>query len=202
MDRHSNDRATPVVQETAALVEKLRNSVVIIQDGGGHGSGTIWSPDGLILTNHHVVSHNQASVVLYDGRRYRARVIARDPFNDLAALQIEETDLPAISVGESRALRVGELVIALGNPFGVQGTATMGIICAVGNATWMGQANRELLQADVALAPGNSGGPLSDVSGRVVGIASMILSPNIALAVPVHVAGQFMQKLNRSRNWV
>jgi serine protease Do len=198
----SENRQTPLAQETARLVEALRNSVVLIQDGYGHGSGTIWSPDGLILTNHHVVKHNQANVELYDGHRYMAQVIARDPFNDLAALLIEETGLPAVSLGDSRALRVGELVIALGNPLGVLGIATMGIICAVGNATWMGQANRELLQADIALAPGNSGGPLADTSGRVVGIASMILSPNIALAVPTHVTDQFVQKLNRARDWV
>jgi serine protease Do len=140
------------------------------------------------------------SVETPDGQHLPAAwVLARDDENDLAALQVPVapnlTLPPAVSVGDARALRVGEIIIAVGNPLGVRGTATLGIVSATpGSATWMdADGDRcDLLQADVTLAPGNSGGPLADTSGRVVGIVSMILSPGIALAVPSHVVERFL----------
>jgi serine protease Do len=123
-------------------------------------------------------------------------------------VQVPARDLPAVPVGDSTALRVGELVIAVGNPFGVTGTATMGIITTGSEAERFAESRpvltvrgvrqaqvvRELLQADVALAPGNSGGPLADAQGRVVGIACMIAAPGIALAIPSHVVRRFVGK--------
>jgi serine protease Do len=181
--------------ETHALVETVRRSVVLIHTGHGQGSGVIWNRSGLIVTNHHVASQARVMVELRDGRRLPAIVVARDPANDLAALRVLEAGLPAVPVGDSKSLRVGELIIAVGNPLGVRGTATLGIVSAVGNMTWMGQARRELLQADVELAPGNSGGPLVNTAGQVVGIASMVASPGIALAIPEHVARNFVAQL-------
>lgn len=178
--------------ETSALVADLRRSVVLVHGARGHGSGVIWDSVGLIVTNHHVVGRDQAEVELTDGRRLAAMVVARDPHNDLALLRTGGRGIPAAPIGDSTTLRVGELIIAVGNPFGVRGSATLGIVSAVGNATWMGKARRELLQADVVLAPGNSGGPLADTDGRVVGVASMILSPGIAIAVPSHVVRRFL----------
>ena len=185
----------PLGAEASYLVEALRRSVVLVQDGHGHGSGLIWESGGLIVTNHHVVAHERARVELTSGEGYTAAVVARDPRNDLALLRVPARDLPAPLLGDSAALRVGELIIAVGNPFGVRGTASLGIVSAIGNHTWMGKARRELLQADVTLAPGSSGGPLADAGGAVVGIASMVLSPGIAVAVPAHVVQRFVARV-------
>jgi serine protease Do len=185
--------------ETAALVDCLRRSLVQIQTRHGHGSGVIWDSDGLIVTNHHVVSGNQAEVELADGRRFTAQVVARDALNDLALLRVPACGLPAAAHGDSTALRVGELILAVGNPFGVRGAATLGIVSAAsGGAIGWGRAQREIVQADVELAPGNSGGPLADSSGRVVGIASMIVSPGIAVAVPTHVVNRFLAAVRQT----
>jgi serine protease Do len=179
--------------ETAALVDTLRRGLVQIQTRHGHGSGVIWDSAGLIVTNHHVVSGDQAGVELTDGRRFTAQVVARDAFNDLALLRVPARDLPAVAHGDSTTLRVGELIVAVGNPFGVRGAATLGIVSAAsGGAMGWGRAQREIVQADVELAPGSSGGPLADSSGRVIGIASMIVSPGIAVAVPTHVVCRFV----------
>ena len=190
-------RFGPMEQEAEALVANLRRSVVLVSSKHGHGSGVIWSDTGLIVTNDHVVSRHRVGVELQDGRQLEATVLARDSENDLAVLQVAERDLPAIKRGDSTALRVGELVVAVGNPFGVVGTATLGIISATGAETWMGRMRRERLQADVMLAPGNSGGPLANMEGGVVGIASMIVSPGIALAIPTHLVDRFVAQAIR-----
>ncbi|MBV9866131.1 MAG: trypsin-like peptidase domain-containing protein [Abitibacteriaceae bacterium] len=200
----------PFATETAALAENLAHSVVWVHGGHGHGAGVIWQSDGLIMTNDHVVARDRVTVELEEGRRLAATVIARNPDYDLAALHVAESNLPAAPIGDAKVLRVGELIMAVGHPFGVKSTATLGIVSAVGGATWLGSGRnsgrrfaasatpkREWLQADVALAPGNSGGPLADTSGRVVGIASMILSPGIALAVPSHIVSRFVAALPR-----
>jgi serine protease Do len=188
---------TPLVAEAAALVETLQQSVVLVHDGGGHGSGIVWESNGLIVTSNHVVGHDHAQVELADGRSLLARVVARDAENDLALLIVPAARLPAARIGDARELRVGELVMAVGHPFGVRGSAAMGIVSGRGGATWMGRARREILQADLVLAPGNSGGPLANVAGAVVGIASMILSPGIAIAVPSHVVRRFVARTER-----
>lgn len=185
--------------QTTELIDNLRRSVVLVRGGDGHGAGVIWDRQGLILTNDHVARGDRAEVELSDGRRLAARTLARDRDNDLALLRVSAHDLPAAPVGDLQALKVGEIILAVGHPWGVQGTATLGIVSGMGPGTWLGQTRREMLQADVALAPGNSGGPLADARGRVVGIASMVMRPGIALAVPSHVARRFVQAaLNRA----
>jgi serine protease Do len=195
----NSGRFGPFAAEAEELIAKVRRSVVLVQGHQGHGSGVIWNRSGLIITNNHVVGRGPITVELCDGRLLPAKVIARNRKNDLAALEVRESGLPAAPIGDSANLRVGELVIAVGNPFGVRGNATLGIISGVGNATWMGQADRDVIHADVALAPGNSGGPLVDATGHVIGIASMILSPGIALAVPSHVVRQFIGQIAQAR---
>jgi len=190
-------RFAPLERETSALVAELRRSVVLVSSKHGHGSGVIWSAEGLIVTNDHVAARQRARVELVDGRHLEATVVARDRENDLAVLQVQERNLPTVRRGDSRALRVGELIVAVGNPFGVIGTATLGIVSATGAATWMGRMRQERLQADVMLAPGNSGGPLANMEGEVVGIASMIVSPGIALAIPSHVVDRFVAQAIR-----
>lgn len=189
--------------ETAGVVESLLKSVVLVRTHGGSGSGVIWDSDGLIVTNSHVVRGESARVDLWDGRRLNAALVARDPEHDLASLRMDVHGLPAVRVGDSSRLRVGELALAVGNPFGMRGVVTAGIITGVGQVSKDGHTRMEdLIQADVSLAPGNSGGPLVDVEGRVLGINSMISAEGIALAIPSQVVLDFLSPARNSRTYV
>lgn len=177
---------------TAELASRLRASTVEVRtEGHGAGSGVIWKADGLIVTNHHVARRDTAEVVLADGRTLQGRVTSRDPGNDLAALRVDARDLPAAVAGDSGALRVGQLVLAMGHPFGVTGALTMGIVHAVDSGP-----RAPHIRADLRLAPGNSGGPMADARGRVVGINSMVAG-GLALAVPSATVERFLIGLTR-----
>jgi serine protease Do len=169
--------------ETAALVERLRASVTIVRDGGrGGGSGVIWpAPDGstVIVTNYHVVPGTRAQVETAQGRRFHAPVLKNDPEHDLAVLSVPVDGLPASQIGDSSRVRPGELVFAVGNPLGLTGAVSSGIISAA-----PGRDGASMVRADVSLAPGNSGGLLATADGRVVGVNSMVRTPGLALAVP------------------
>jgi serine protease Do len=172
------------------VAERLRRATVQVRGRGREGgSGVIWRADGVIITNAHVIRGPRAAVVLADGRAFDAVVTARHPGLDLAALTVGVAGLPAVSVGDSRVLRVGELVFAVGHPLGVTGAFTMGIIHTIGPPDTL--SSRGWIQADVRLAPGNSGGPLADACGRVIGINSMIVR-GLALAVPSHAVERFL----------
>lgn len=178
--------------ELAAVADRVRPSVVEVRDGRGAGSGVIWSPAGLIVTNHHVVPGKRAQVALADGRIFEATVTRRDADRDLAALRVDATALPAAPVGDSRALRVGQIVIAVGNPHGVPRAVTIGIISGApegsqGRVRW-----RNAVAAEVELRPGSSGGPLLDAAGRVVAINSMVIGPRLALSIPSHSVAHFL----------
>jgi serine protease Do len=176
------------------ISERLRRSTVQIRDSRqarGIGSGVIFSADGAILTNAHVATGDRAQVELWDGRELSARVTSRDPRRDLAFLQAPASDLPVATFGDSSRLRVGELVIAIGNPLGFAGALTTGVVHAVGPLAGLGR--RKWVQASVRLAPGNSGGPLADAEGRVVGINTMIAG-GLALAVPSNTVAEFHQR--------
>jgi serine protease Do len=180
-----------VVGDLAALGELLGRITVQVRGRSGlHGSGTLWSPAGVIVTNAHVARERQASVVLCDGRDFQARLIAWDPERDLAALRIEAAALPALDVGDSDALRAGELVVAVGNPQGCPGALTAGIIHAMGAVR--GAGTGAWVQTVMRLAPGHSGGPLADVHGRVVGINAMIAG-GLALAVPSNAVRRWLR---------
>lgn len=173
----------------AQTAEALRRTTVQVRGRGpGSGSGVIWSADSTIITNAHVARGSQAEVELWDGRILTAEVTRRDEERDLAELHVQATNLPAAVIGDSDALRVGELVLAMGNPWGIVGALTTGIVHA---ATTDGSKGRAWVQADVRLAPGNSGGPLADAQGRVVGINSMIAG-GLALAVPSNAVTRFL----------
>jgi serine protease Do len=172
------------------IAEQLRRSTVLIHAGGrGSGSGVIWSSDGAIITNAHVARGGQIGIELWDGREFQATVASRDPQRDLAELRIDATSLPSALVADSSQVRPGELVIAIGNPLGFVGALTTGVIHAVGPVR--GDSARSWVQADVRLAPGNSGGPLADVRGRVIGINTMVAG-GLALAIPSNVVRDFL----------
>ena len=176
----------------AAVAERVSASVVLVGQRGGNGAGVVWRPDGLIVTNRHVVRGDGADVVLADGRRFAARVQARHPERDLALLKVDAADLPAIDVGDSSTVRPGQLVMAIGHPLGFRGAVTTGIVVAAGQAaTPEGPRTGDWLQADVTLLPGNSGGPLVDARGRVVGINTMV-NGALSLAIPSQAVENFV----------
>jgi serine protease Do len=172
------------------IAEKLRRSTVVIHPGGrGSGSGVIWTSDGTIITNAHVARGTQISLQLWDGREFDATVASRDPHRDLAALRIDATNLPSAVVADSSQVRPGELAIAIGNPLGFVGALTTGVVHGVGPLRGLG--SQSWVQADVRLAPGNSGGPLADARGRVIGINTMIAG-RLALAIPSNIVQDFL----------
>src|ERR1700730_9315477 len=172
------------------IAEHLRRSTVLINAGGrGNASGIIWSSDGEVITNAHVARGSPLSVQLWDGREFDGALTSRDPRRDLAALRIRAANLPAASAGDSSQVRAGELAIAIGNPLGFIGALTTGVIHSVGPIRGLG--SQSWVQADVRLAPGNSGGPLADARGRVIGINTMIAG-SLALAIPSNVVRDFL----------
>jgi serine protease Do len=174
--------------EFGEVAERLRRSTAHVAAHGrgqGAGSGVIWSADGLIVTNAHVARGTEAKVSLWDGSTHVATVLNRDPRRDLASLRIAASGLPAATPGDSSALRAGELVIAVGNPLGFIGALTTGVVHSLPNG-------KRWVAADVRLAPGNSGGPLADAQGRVIGINTMIAG-GLALAVPSNAVGEFLR---------
>jgi Do/DeqQ family serine protease len=168
----------------------------------GLGSGVITSTDGYILTNNHVIDGaDQVRVELPDKRVFDAKVIGADPASDLAVIKIDATNLPTVAIGDSNKVRVGDVVLAVGNPLGVGQTVTMGIVSAKGRATGVGDGSYEdFLQTDAPINQGNSGGALVNVNGELVGINSQILTPtggNIGLgfAIPSNMAREVMAQL-------
>lgn len=181
--------------EMASVVEEARQSLVQISNGkGGVGSGTIWQADGLIITNAHVVQGRQKDlmVTLANGQTFPARVLASDKQHDLAALSIEATNLPTITVGKSQTLMPGEWVLGIGYPWGVAGAVTAGAVIDVGNTIEGRFPHGELIQVGLHLRPGHSGGPLVDVQGRLVGISTMINGPDVGLCIPIDVVKAFV----------
>lgn len=185
------------------VVEKVGPAVVSIgikkqmrhnQFGEGEGSGVIITPDGFILTNNHVVEDaDLLEVHLTDGSHYPARIVGTDPATDLAVVRVSaDSQLPTAILGNSDKLRVGQLAIAIGNPLGFQSTVSTGVISALGRSL-RGQQGRlieNVIQTDVSLNPGNSGGPLVDSRGRVIGINSAMIyrAQGISFAIPVNTA--------------
>lgn len=177
-----------LTESFAAIVEPLRRSTVQVRVGRrGFGSGVIWRSNGLIITNDHVVRGQEPMIELSDGRTFAATIAGRNPQRDLAALRIDVTNLPAITIGDSEQIRVGELVFAVGNPGGTVGAVTAGIVHTI-------ESKNAWIQADVRLAPGNSGGALANAKGEVIGINTMIMNGK-GLAIPSKVVEQFLKNM-------
>jgi serine protease Do len=178
------------------VVARVQRSLVHIHNGKqGSGAGTIWHPQGLIVTNAHVAGRGLLKIDLPDGRALPAQILARDSDSDLAALRVEASDLPSIQLGDSRRLRPGEWVMAVGHPWGVPGAATAGVVIGMG-AQWpeMPRNGRDWVVVSLHMRPGHSGGPLVDVRGRLVGINTMINGPDVGVAIPVHVVVEFLRQ--------
>jgi serine protease Do len=188
-------RAVPALERSLGeIAERLARVTVHVRAGGrSAGAGVVWLRGGLIVTNAHVAAGPRAEVVLPDGRALPARVTARDPGHDLAALTVAADELDSAFRADARGLRAGELVVAVGHPLGVAYAASLGVVhrapsAARGPGGW--------LHADIRLAPGNSGGPLADASGRVVGINAMIVG-GLGIAVPTHLVEAFVHEVER-----
>jgi serine protease Do len=186
------------------IAERLRRSTVQVADvrePGTGGSGIIFDPAGVVLTNAHVVRGAAAEVKLWDGACLPARVLKHDPRADLAVLQVNTSGLPAASFGASEAPRPGELVIAVGNPLGFIGAVSTGVVHAVGPLS--GAGRRSWVQSTARLAPGSSGGPLANARGDVIGVNAMIVATraaaNLALAIPIATVLRFLSSPDDAR---
>lgn len=218
-DRETAAPLDPVEGDTdrvAAVAQRVLPSVVQINVGGGgllgqpsgNGSGVIYRADGYIVTNNHVVaSGGTIDVVLPDGTRLPATVVGTDPDNDLAVVKVDRDDLPAIAIGDSAALRVGELAVAVGSPFGLESTVTAGVISALNRPIQVGGPNGQpivlpnVIQTDAAINPGNSGGALVNGRAQLVGLNSAILTAGTAanagvgFAIPVNTVVDIADEL-------
>ena len=192
-DREALDAYSRVITYVA---ETLAPSVANLRVGRrGGGSGVVITPDGFVLTNAHVVGERRAPRVVAsftDGRELSAELVGSDPLTDLALLRTEPAQLDAAELGDAATLRVGQLVVAIGNPHGFAGSVTAGVVSALGRSLPVGDGDTrraidDVIQTDAALNPGNSGGALVDGRGRVVGINTAVAGVGLGLAVPVNV---------------
>src|SRR5215213_5201320 len=191
-----NGTFTQVIDD---LVQQVMPSLVIVRGHRyGAGAGIVWGAKGLILTNNHVVGRRDPTIILQNDREYESRLIARDPEVDLALLSIDATNLTPLRPA-SVSPRVGEMVFAFGHPWGQRNTVTRGIVSALVHAHNKRGDTLPVIRSDVPLAPGNSGGPLVNAKGEVVGINAMIVGGDQSVSIAASVANEFVKKATRDR---
>ncbi len=191
----------------AAVAQTVGPAVVSVRTDQGLGSGVIYDPSGLILTNAHVVDQAQSITIgLVDGRHFAGKVVGADTGFDVAVIKIDGSNLPAATLGSTANLQVGDPVVAIGNPFGFDHTLTTGVVSALNRPVSEGQGsyNQPMVQTDAAINPGNSGGPLLDINGQVIAITTLVAAPQgipaqgLGFAVPVDTARRIADQLVQS----
>ena len=193
------ERISPTVVHMSVR-QKVKDGRGVYRNVDGGGSGVVVAPDGYIVTNCHVVEHAaEMEAVTYEGMRCTAQLVGKDAATDLALVRINAASLPAISLGDSNRLRVGQVAIAIGSPLGYQRTVTAGVVSALGRSmrSMSGRLIEEVIQTDAALNPGNSGGPLVDSKSRLIGINTAIIqmAQGICFAIPVNTVRRVVSQL-------
>jgi serine protease Do len=191
-----NARMESLMKAMAGNIQDIEASLVVVRGRrDSAGAGIVWRKDGVILTNNHVVNGRTPSVLLADGRQLPAEIIERDPEIDMALLKIEAGELEAAHTAQLGQPRTGELVYAIGHPWGQRNFVTGGIVSALGELEIRSGRRVAVIRTDARLAPGNSGGPLLNANGEVIGINTLIFGGDQGLAIQVRVAGQFAAKV-------
>lgn len=215
-----SDLSNTLAEAIEAVFQRARRSLVVVQNGRqGAGAGIVWRKGGVIVTNYHVIQRGRPRIILLeqvgrtDGRGYPARVLVAAPEIDLAVLQIglhqmQAENLPVAPIADSRGLRVGQIALAIGHPWGQLGAVSLGVITGLGNVqvehhpairwAFLKRGSIEVIRSDVHLAPGNSGGPLMNATGGVIGINTMIVGGDMGIAIPSHVVNAFVEEVLRA----
>jgi serine protease Do len=190
-----------VTEGLEAVYQRARRSLVVVHSGRfSGGAGVIWYPGGIVITNNHVIQRKNPSISLLAGEEYKTRLIAREKEFDLAVLQIEATQeqelaFDVAAIADARHLRVGQIVLAIGHPWGQVGAVSAGIISSLGHIKLARRQDAiRVIRTDVRLAPGNSGGPLLNAAGEVIGINTMIQGGDLGIAVSSLVGNNFIQR--------
>lgn len=190
-----------LAKAASEVIRRVERVLVVLQNGHhGVGAGIIWSRDpagnALVLTNHHILGRSPVlQAGLQDGTSYTAEVVSKDRTIDLALLRMEHQGLPTASIADSRLLRVGQLVFAVGHPWGQRNAVTTGMISSLARMRVQGSPGEiDVIRSDARLAPGNSGGPLVNANGAVIGINTMILGGDQGIALASHVASNFVRE--------
>jgi serine protease Do len=198
-----SELSSSLASALAETAQRVQRSLVVVHNGRyGAGAGVVWRPGGYIVTNNHVVARGKLRVTLPDGRQSPAHLVAQEPELDLALLQVDFPDLPSAMIADSRALNIGQIVLAVGHPWGQRGCVTAGIVSGLGTVEVRSRPEQlssngsiPIIRSDVVLAPGNSGGPLVNAAGGVVGINTMIVGGDLGLAIPSQVVDAFVTRV-------